>query len=318
MNRLLTLAALALVAGQALAQGFPNKPVHVVISFTPGSSTDIVGRVVVQKLSEIWGQPIVPENRAGAGGSIGSAIVAKAAPDGYTLLINSNAHAVNPAIYAKLPYETTKDFTDIVPLAMQPNVLVVNADSQFKTLRDLVSEAKAKPGGINWGHAGIGSGTHLNTEKFIAAAGVKVTQVPFKGTPEVIQAMFSKSVDCYWVPISAGMAHIKSGKLRALAVSTAKRNPTLPEVPTTGEAGVPGADAPLWFGVWGPAGVPADLANKINADFRKALADPGVKDRLANLGNDPMDMSPQEFARFVRSEIDDYQRVVSAAGIPKQ
>jgi tripartite-type tricarboxylate transporter receptor subunit TctC len=318
MNRLLTLAALALIAGQALAQSFPNKPVHVVISFTPGSSTDIVGRVVVQKLSELWGQPVVPENRAGAGGSIGSAIVAKAAPDGYTLLINSNAHSVNPAIYAKLPYETTKDFTDIVPLAMQPNVLVVNADSQFKTLRDLVSEAKAKPGAINWGHAGIGSGTHLNTEKFIAAAGVKVTQVPFKGTPEVIQAMFSKSVDCYWVPISAGMAHIKSGKLRALAVSTAKRNPTLPEVPTTGEAGVPGADAPLWFGVWGPAGVPADLASKINADFRKALADPGVKDRLANLGNDPMDMSPQEFARFVRSEIDDYQRVVGAAGIPKQ
>ncbi|MDQ5848713.1 MAG: tripartite tricarboxylate transporter substrate-binding protein, partial [Pseudomonadota bacterium] len=256
---------LAAVAAQATAQSFPSKPVHVVISFTPGSSTDIVGRIVVQKLSELWGQPVVPENRAGAGGSIGSAIVAKAAPDGYMLLINSNAHSVNPAIFAKLPYETTKDFTDIVPLAMQPNVLVVNADSQFKTLRDLVSEAKAKPGGINWGHAGIGSGTHLNTEKFIAAAGVKVTQVPFKGTPEVIQAMFSKSVDCYWVPISAGMAHIKSGKLRALAVSTAKRNPTLLEVPTTGEAGVPGADAPLWFGVWGPAGLPADLANKINA-----------------------------------------------------
>jgi tripartite-type tricarboxylate transporter receptor subunit TctC len=309
---------LAAVAAQAAAQGFPAKPVHVVISFTAGSATDIVGRVVAAKLSEIWGQPVVPENRAGAGGSIGSAIVAKAPPDGYMLLINSNAHSVNPAIFAKLPYDTTKDFTDIVPLAMQPNVLVVNADSQFKTLRDLVSEAKAKPGSINWGHAGIGSGTHLNTEKFIAAAGVKVTQVPFKGTPEVIQAMFSKSVDCYWVPISAGMAHIKSGKLRALAVSTAKRNPTLPEVPTTGEAGVPGADAPLWFGVWGPAGLSADLTNKINADFRKALADPGVKEKLANLGNEPMDMSPQEFARFVRSEINDYQRVVSAAGVPKQ
>src|SRR5947207_1921581 len=207
-------AASAALAMQAFGQGYPNKPVHVIISFTPGSSTDIVGRIVSQKLSDIWNQPVVPENRAGAGGSIGSAIVAKAAADGYTLLINSNAHSVNPAIYAKLPYDTAKDFTDIAPLALQPNVLVVNAGAPYKSLMDLVNAAKANPGAINWGHAGIGSGTHLNTEKFIAAANVNVTQVPFKGTPEVIQAMFSGSVDCYWVPISAGMSHIKSGKLR--------------------------------------------------------------------------------------------------------
>ena len=307
-----------LLAGAAHAQTFPSKPVHMVISFTPGSSTDIVGRVVAQKLSEIWGQPVVPENRAGAGGSIGSAVVAKAAPDGYVLLINSNAHSVNPAIYAKLPYDTLKDFTEVAPLAMQPNVLVVNTGSPYRNLMDLVNEARAKPGAINWGHAGLGSGTHLNTEKFIAAANVKVTQVPFKGTPEVIQAMFSNSVDCYWVPISAGMAHIKSGKLRPLAVSTARRNPTLPDVPTTGEAGVRNADAPLWFGVWGPGGMPAEVVNKLNGDIRKALADATVKERLANLGNDTMDMSAQDFARFVRSEIDDYQRVVRAAGIKPQ
>ena len=318
MKRLFTVIAFALLTGQVLAQSYPNKPVHVVISFTAGSATDIVGRVVAQKLSEIWGQPVVPENRAGAGGSIGSALVAKAAPDGYTLLINSNAHSVNPSIFAKLPYDTLKDFTEIAPLAMQPNVLVVNTGSPYKNLMDLVNQAKAKPGAINWGHAGIGSGTHLNTEKFISAANVKVTQVPFKGTPEVIQAMFSGAVDCYWVPISAGMSHIKSGKLRPLAVSTAKRNPTLPDVPTTGEAGVKNADAPLWFGVWGPAGMQADLVNKLNGDIRKALADGAVKDRLANLGNDPMDMSAQEFARFVRSEIEDYQRVVRAAGLKPQ
>ncbi len=312
------LAALAAFAAPAGAQSFPNKPVHVIISFTPGSSTDIVGRIVMNKLSEIWGQPVVPENRAGAGGSIGSAAVAKATPDGYTLLVNSNAHSVNPAIYAKLPYDTLKDFTDVAPLASQPNVLVVNAGAPYKTLMDLVKEAKAKPGAINWGHAGIGSGTHLNTEKFVAAADIKVTQVPFKGTPEVVQAMFSGSVDCYWVPISAGLPHIKSGKLRALAVSTAKRNPTLPEVPTTGEAGVIGADAPLWFGVWGPAGLSADLVNKINADVRKALADPTVRERLANTGNDPMDLSPQEFSKLVRSEIDDYARVLKAAGVKPQ
>ena len=168
---------------------------------------------------------MVPENRAGAGGSIGSALVAKAAPDGYTLLINSNAHSVNPAIYAKLPYDTAKDFVDIVPLSMAPNVLVVNVASPYKSLMDLVSHGKAKPGAINFGHAGVGSGTHLNTEKLIAAADIKVTQVPFKGTPEVVQALFSNSVDCYWAPISAGMAHIKSGKLRALAVSSCEAQP---------------------------------------------------------------------------------------------
>jgi len=318
LAKTIVFAALAAVALNGHAQGYPNKPVRVIISFTPGSSTDIVGRIVMNKVSELWGQPVVPENRSGAGGSIGSAVVAQAAPDGYTLLINSNAHSVNPAIYAKLPYETTKDFTDVVPLAGQPNVLVVNAASPYKTLMDLVAAAKAKPGAINWGHAGIGSGTHLNTEKFVAAANINVTQVPFKGTPEVVQAMFSGSVDCYWVPISAGLPHIKSGKLRALAVSTATRNPTLPDVPTTGEAGVKGADAPLWFGVWGPAGMSSDLVKKINADVRKALADATVRERLANTGNQPMDMSPQEFARFVRSEIDDYQRVIKAAGIKPQ
>jgi tripartite-type tricarboxylate transporter receptor subunit TctC len=317
MSKLIGLA-LALVAAHAAAQGYPSKPVHVIISFTAGSATDIVGRVVSAKLAEYWGQPVVPENRAGAGGSIGSALVAKAAPDGYTLLINSNAHSVNPAIYAKLPYDTARDFVDIVPLSMAPNVLVVPVASPHKSLMDLVSHARAKPGSINCGHAGLGSGTHLNTEKLIAAADIKVTQVPFKGTPEVVQALFSNSVDCYWAPISAGMAHIKSGKLRALAVSSAKRSPALPEVPTTGEAGVKGADAPLWFGVWGPAGVPADIVGKINTDVRKALADPGVKEKLANLGNDAMDLSPQEFARFVRSEIEDYQRVVRAAGIKPQ
>jgi tripartite-type tricarboxylate transporter receptor subunit TctC len=313
------LAAAAAFAAQAGAQGYPTKPVQVVISFTPGSATDIVGRIVTAKLAEYWGQPVVNENRAGAGGAIGSAAVARAAPDGYTLLINSNAHSVNPAIYANLPYDTTKDFTDIAPLAEQPNVLVVDAaKSPHKTLKDLVAYGKANPGKINFGHAGIGSGTHLNTVKLVTAAGIDVVQVPFKGTPEVVAAILSGNVDCYWVPISAGMSNIKAGKLRALAVSTAKRNPTLPDLQTTAEAGVKGADFGLWFGLWGPAGVAPDLVNKINADVRRALADPGVKERLTNLGNAPMDMSAADFAKFVRSEIDDYQRIVKAAGIKPQ
>ncbi|HJS78784.1 MAG TPA: tripartite tricarboxylate transporter substrate binding protein [Burkholderiales bacterium] len=317
MNRILV-AFIAACALSANAQTYPTKPVQVIISFTPASATDIVGRIVTAKLSEYWGQPVVNENRSGAGGSIGSAAVAKAAPDGYTLLINSNAHSVNPAIYAKLPYETTKDFTDIAPLSELPNVLVVSGESRYKTLAELVGFGKANPGRINFGHAGVGSGTHLNTVKLVTAAGIDVTQVPFKGTPEVVAAILSGNVDCYWVPISAGIANIKAGKLRALAVSTAKRSPLLPDLATTAEGGVKGADFGLWFGMWGPGGMSAELTAKINADVRRALADAGVREKLANTGNSPLDMSPQEFARFVRSEIDDYQRVVRAAGIKPQ
>src|SRR5918912_3810298 len=222
----------AVIALPALAQNYPTKPVQVVLAFTPGSAVDIVGRIVTAKLSEMWGQPVVNENRSGAGGSIGTAAVARAAPDGYTLLITSNAHTVNLAIYAHLPYDTVKDFTDIVPFTEQPNVLVVNVDSPYKTMGDLLAAIKAKPGAINIGHAGIGSGTHLSTEKWIAAAGIKVTEVPFKGTPEVVAAILSHNVDGYWAPISAALAQIKGGKLRPLAVTTAKRNPVLPDVPT--------------------------------------------------------------------------------------
>lgn len=311
-------AAAAAFALNAAAQSFPTKPVHLIISFTPGSATDIVGRIVAQKLSEMWGQPVVPENRAGAGGSIGSAVVAKAKPDGYTMLVNSNAHTVNPAIYAKLPYDTLKDFTDIAPLAIQPNVLTVRPDGPYKTVRDLVNAAKAKPGALNIGHAGIGSGTHLTTEKFIAATGIKIVQVPFKGTPEVITAMFSGNVDAYWAPISAAMGSIKGGKLRPLAVSTSKRNAQLPDVPTAAEAGVKGAESPLWFGLWGPAKMSPALVQKINADVRKALADHAVHERLVNGGNETMDMSPQQFAKLVREETDTNKRLLAAAGVKPQ
>ena len=310
--------ALSLGATQSWAQDFPAKAVRVIVSFTPGSSTDIVGRLVMSKVSEYWGQPAVVENRSGAGGSIGSNVVAGAAPDGYTLLINSSAHAVNPAIFAKLPYDTLKDFIDVVPLTVQPNVLIVSAASPHKTLMDVVNFAKAKPDALNFGHAGIGSGTHLNTERLIAAAGIKVTQVPFKGTPEVIANVLSGAVDTYWAPISAALANVKSGRVRPLAVSTAKRSPQLPDVPTTGEAGVNNADSPLWFGVWAPAGTPPAIVARINADVRRALADPGIKEKLANLGNDSLDMSAADFAKFVRQEIDIYAGVIRAAGIKPQ
>lgn len=320
MNNYIRVIVAVLAAGalQAFAQEYPGKPVRVVITFPPGSATDIVGRVVLQKLSEYWGQPMPVENRTGAGGSIGSAIVAKAAPDGYMLLVNSSAHAVNPAIYAKLPYDTLKDFIDIAPLAGQPNVLVVPLSSPVKSVADLIAAAKAKPGSINFASAGVGSGTHLNLEKFKLATGIDVTHIPYKGTPEVLGDLLSGRVEYYFAPISAAMSAMRAGKLRPLAVSTAKRSSQLPDVPTLSEAGAPGFEFTLWFGLWGPAGMPANLVDKINRDVSRAVASPDVREQLAKLGNDPMSMTPTDFGQFVRREIDDYGKVVKAAGIKPQ
>lgn len=320
MKRIFTIVAAVLAASapQAFAQNYPTKPVHVIISFTPGSATDIVGRLVTQKLSDFWGQPVVVENRSGAGGSIGTAVVAKAPPDGYMLLINSNAHAVNPAIYAHLPYDTLKDFVNIAPLAGQPNVLVVAPTSNIKSVAELVADAKARPGQINFASAGIGSGTHLNLEKFKLATGIQVTHVPYKGTPEVVSDLMSGRVNYYFAPISPVIPLVRDGKVRALGVTSAKRAASLPNVPTIAEAGVPGFEFTLWFGLWGPAGISADLVDKINKDVNRALAAPDVTDRLAKLGNDPMHMSPAEFTQLVRKEIDEYARIIKAAGIKPQ
>ena len=316
---LLLATLLTMAPMQAQAQPpWPTRPVRVIISFTAGSSTDIVGRLVLQKAAESWGQPVVFENRGGAGGSIGSNVVATAQADGYTLLVDSVAHAITPAMYIKLPYDTLKDFVDIAPLATQPNVLVVPAASPYKTVMDLVNAAKAKPKSINFASAGVGSGTHLNLEKFINAAGIKVTHIPYKGTPEVLSNLLSGAVDCYWGPISATIPQVTGGKLRALAVSTPRRNSMLPEVPTTGEAGVANADVPLWFGVWAPRGTPPEVTDKISVDIRKALTDPELRSRLTALGNDFIDMSPEQFARFVKEEVESYAQLIKAAGIKPQ
>lgn len=311
-------AALAAFALQGYAQGYPNKPVKLVISFTPGSATDITGRVVAGKLAEIWGQPVIAENRVGAGGSIGSKVVVDSAPDGYTLLVNSSAHVANPAIYAKLPYDTLKDFTNISPLAEQPNVLIVGVDTGWKTLKDFIAAAKAKPGQLNFSSAGVGSGTHLNLEKFKLMAGVDVTHIPYKGTPEAIGDTIAGRVCCYFAPITAAVPHVNGGKAIALGVSTAKRSALLPNVPTVAEAGVPKFEYNLWVGLWGPPNMSADVANAINRGVQRALTSDDLKDRLLNLGASPMLMSPAEFTQFVRREFEDSQRIIKAAGIQPQ
>ncbi|TMG73070.1 MAG: tripartite tricarboxylate transporter substrate binding protein [Betaproteobacteria bacterium] len=314
----LVLTALAAFAPQGHAQGYPNKPVRLIIAFTPGSSIDIVGRAVAAKLSELWGQPVVAENRAGAGGSIGSAVVVKSAPDGHTLLANSSAHVANPSIYASLPYDTLKDFTNIAPLAGGPNVLFVGPGTGWKTFADFLAAAKANPGKLNFSSAGVGSGTHFNLEKLKLTAGIDVTHVPYKGTPEAIADTIAGRVCCYFAPINAALPHLRGGKAVALAVSSAKRSSLLPEVPTIAESGVPGFDYTLWLALWGPPGMPADLVEKINKDVNRVLSSPDLADRLSNLGTLPMSMSPEEFTRFVRSEAEDTARVLKAAGIKPQ
>ena len=309
---------LAAFAVPTHAQNYPTKPVRLIIAFTPGSSTDIIGRAVAAKLQEMWGQPVVAENRTGAGGSIGSAAVLREAPDGYTLLANSSAHVANPSIYKTLPYDTLKDFANIAPLAGGPNVLIVSPQTGWKSFADFVATAKAKPGQLNFSSAGVGSGTHFNLEKLKLMAGIDVAHVPYKGTPEAIGDTIAGRVCCYWAPINAALPHVRGGKALALGVSSAQRSSLLPDVPTIAEQGVPGFDYTLWVGLWGQAAMPAELVNKINADVNKALASPDLADRLTKLGTIPMKMSSAEFAQFVRKEVEDTAKVLKAAGIQPQ
>jgi len=311
-------AALALCATLASGQGYPNKPVKLVVPFTPGSATDILARTLGQKLSEQWGQPVIVENRAGAGGTIGAGVVAKSPPDGYTLMVHSSGHAVNASMYPTLPYDTTKDFVEVATLGGQPNVLVVAPASGLRTVADLIAAAKKSPGALNYGSAGIGSGTHVNAEKFKLAAGIDAVHIPYKGTPEALKDTMTGRITYFFSPISAALPQIKDGKLIALAVSSAKRSSALPDVPTIAESGLPGFDYNLWVALFGPASLPADLVTKINADVQKIVALPDIRERLAGLGAEPMPMSAPEFRKFVRDEIQVSEKIVKAAGIVAQ
>lgn len=318
ITRIIVLALAACTVQVAHAQKYPERPVRAIIAFPPGSATDIVGRVVAQKVSEIWGQQMVADNRGGAGGSIASALAAKASPDGYTVLINSSAHAVNPSFYAKLPYDTHKDFADVTLLAIQPNVLIVPVGSSHKSLADFIKTAKAKPKAINFAFAGVGSGTHLNTVKLALVGNMEFTEVAYKGSGEAIVDVIAGRVDTYFSPISAGLSFIQSGKVRALAVSTIKRSSQLPSVPTVAESGVPGFDYALWFGLWAPAGTSAAIVGKLSKDVNAALEDKTTREKLAALGNELHVLSPVEFKQYVRREIQDFAKIVKAAGIKPQ
>ena len=310
--------AFAALALQAQAQNYPTKPVRLVISFTPGSSTDIIGRAVAAKLQEMWGQPVIAENRPGAGGTVGSEFVARSDPDGYTLLANSSAHVSNPAIYKEMRYDTLRDFVNLALLGGGPNVLVVSPQSGWKTLKDFIDAAKQNPGKLNFASAGIGSATHFNLEKLKIATGIDVVHVPYKGTPEAIGDTIANRVCCYWAPLNAALPHVNGGKATALAISSAQRSALLPNLPSVAEQGYAGFDFTLWVGLWGPAKIPQDIAAKINKDVNAALASPDLKERLTKLGTLPGNLTIAQFTDFVKREIDDTKKIVEAAGIKPQ
>jgi tripartite-type tricarboxylate transporter receptor subunit TctC len=322
MKRLLVLclaaAASGAVAQPALVHPYPSKPIHIIVPFTPGSATDTMARPVADKLSAALGQPMLVENRPGAGGTIGVAALAKSAPDGYTLAVVSTGHVVNPVLYSNLPYDTLKDLAGVAPIAGQPCVLVVSPQLGVKTVKELVAMAKAKPGQLNYATAGTGSAAHICAEKFRMAAGIDAVHVPLKGSPESLTETMGGRTQYTWTPLSTAVGQIKEGRLLALAVSTAKRSPQFPEIPTIGEAGLPKAEFNFWVGLLAPAGTPRDVVNRINAEVQKALAGPDMKERLANLGNDPMFMSPAEFDVFLKEEYTVLGEVMRAAGVKAQ
>jgi tripartite-type tricarboxylate transporter receptor subunit TctC len=309
---------LCAVGGSAWAQAYPNKPIRFVVPFTAGSGTDIVARAIGDAMARSMGQPIIVDNRPGAGGTIAAAQVAKAEPDGYAVLIHSSGHALNPALYPNLPYDTLKDLTGITPLAALPNVMVVSPARGWKTVADVIAAAKAKPGQLNYASAGIGSATHLNAEKFKLQAGIDALHIPFKGTPEALNDVMGGRTDWFFSPLSSALSLIRNGKLQALAVSTPVRSPTLPQVPTTVEAGVPGSEYTFWVGMIAASRTPPAVIQRLHDEALKALAQPDVKERLAQLGADPFTMTPDAFNAYIKTEMESAAKIAKAANLQGQ
>src|SRR5262245_52524833 len=299
----------------AEAQTWPAKPIRVIVPFTPGSGTDIIARTVSERLSPQLGQPIVIENRPGAGGTIGGAIVAKSDPDGYTLFVHSSSYTVTPSTYKDLPYDTLRDLTGVMPLGLLPNVLVMAPSKGIRSVKELVAAAKAKPGTMNSASVGVGSATHLNAERFRLGAGIDTVNVPFKGSPEALTEIITGRVDFYFCPVVAILPLLKDGKVVALAVGSSRRSSALPELPTTLEAGVPNSDYNFWVGMFAPAKTPRETVNRIYQEAGKALRTAEVREKMARLGAEPMEYSPEAFNAYLREEIAANAALVKAAGI---
>jgi tripartite-type tricarboxylate transporter receptor subunit TctC len=315
---LLLALALATVTTHADAEPWPTRPVKAIVPFPAGSIADAVPRTVFEQLSTQLGQPFIVENRGGAGGTIGAQQVAKSLPNGYTLLVNSSAHTIAPALYASLGYHAARDFVPVIPLGLTPNVLVVPGSRTFRSVGELVAAAKSQPGKLTYGSAGVGTATHFSAERFLASTATQALHIPFRGGPEIVTELLAGRIDFFLGPIGIVRPHILNGKLNALAVNTAERSALLPDVPTLGQAGVTNAEYPFWIGMLAPAETPREIVDKLYRGTLAALQTPAVRDKLAALGVEPMPMAPGEFSALIANEIALNMALANTAGIKAQ
>lgn len=321
-SALAALAAVGLIAaGGAVAQkpppeaNYPSKPIRLVVPFAPGGGTDIIARLVAHDLSQAWGQSVVVDNRGGGGGIIGAEIAARSAPDGYTMMLCSLGFSYAPSLYRKLPYDTQKDFLPISVVATQPFVYVVLPSLPANSMKELIALAKAKPGELRYGSGGAGGSSHLGTELLRVMTGINLVHVPYKGTGPALTAMLAGEIHVQLIGISSVVPHMKTGRMRALAVSGAKRSPAAPELPTVAESGVPGYAFDVWYGMLFPAGTPRTILGKANAELNRALKSPALGQRFAAVGLEPAGTTPEEFANHLRAEIAKWRKVVESANI---
>jgi tripartite-type tricarboxylate transporter receptor subunit TctC len=309
LKKLLTLAAFVAIATPALA-AYPDKPIKIIVGFTAGGTADNVARILASTMGARMGQTMIVENRPGANGNLATDVVARSAPDGYTIFFTSVGHAVNPSLYKEAKYDPVKDFTPIGQVLSAPNVLVVPGNSPFNTAKDLISYAKANPGKLNFASSGSGTSVHLSAEMFKVQAGVDIVHIPYKGTGSLMPDLLSGVVDLAFPNLPSALPHVKSGALKALGVTTFKRSPAATQIPTLAESGVPGYDMSTWYGLIGPANMPASVVSKLNHELRQVLADPKVYNRLVAQGVDPVTGSPEEFGKFIQDETRNWAQIL--------
>jgi tripartite-type tricarboxylate transporter receptor subunit TctC len=315
VSKACALVALAISAA-AHAQVYPSKPIRMIVAYPPGGGTDIVGRMVAQKLGETLGQNVVVENRGGASGNIGTEIAARAAPDGYTVLMGNVApNAINVSLFRSLPFDPVADFAPVSLVASTPNILVVHPSTPARTVKEVIALARARPGTLNFASAGVGSSSHLAGELFRVLAGADIVHVPYKGAGPAMVDVLSGQVQLYFATMPAAMPHVKSGKLVPIAVTSARRSPALPELPTIAESGVAGYEASTWYGLLAPAHTPGPAVARLHEGILKILGEAELRERLTDQGFEPVGDSPQEFAAYIRSEIAKWGKVIRDAGI---